>query len=173
MVAECTECQGRAGLDDKRCLTGILNGLTREYNVDSVILSHYIETKYTDDAMHMLEMMVKMANEMDQMAIREPYREYFENDDGLTSSLKNQQKSTCGKCALRPETIFSKLKKHLLSDIDHFYTEFGSITGQVDANGEEACAQCMKAMQSDLIYLFNKLEGLRAFIIYKGFQIVM
>ena len=173
MVAQCMECKGGAGLDHTKCLTGILNGLSQEFNVDSVILSHYIETKYADDSMEVLGMMVEVLQNLDQMGIREPYEEYFANDESLSSSFKNQQKSKCEKCGLGPETVFSALKKQFFKDISGFYCTFNDITGSVAAHREEACDKCVKATQSDLIYLFNRLEKFRAFVIYKGFQIVI
>ncbi len=173
IVADCKECQGNADLNDRKCLTGILNGLCQEYNVDEVILSHYIETKYTGDSMQMLRMMVEIVHALEQMSIREPFDEYFADDSRLSSSFKSQQKSVCEKCELRPERAFSALKKLLLMDISRFYTAFDSLSHKVEGNREKACAECMKATKSDLIYLFNKLEEFRAFVIYKGFQIVI
>jgi hypothetical protein len=173
MVADCKDCKGDADLNDQTCLTGVLNGLCQEYNVDEVILSHYIETKYTDDSMQMLMMMVNMVHDLEQMSIREPFGEYFAHDSRLSSSFKSQQKNVCEKCELRPERALSSLKKLLLMDISHFYTEFSDLSQKVENKGEKACAECMKATKSDLVYLFNKLEGLRAFVIYEGFQIVI
>jgi hypothetical protein len=173
MVAQCMECQGGSGLEHKKCLTGILNGLSHEFNVDSVILSHYIETKYADDSMQVLRIMVEIIQNLEQMGIREPYEEYFANEESLSSSLKNQQKGKCEKCNLEPETVFSDLKKQFVKDISSFYYKFNDFTGSVAANREEACNQCVKATKSDLVFLFNRLENFRAFAIYKGFQIVV
>ncbi|UCF08332.1 MAG: hypothetical protein JSW28_01185 [Thermoplasmata archaeon] len=173
LIADCMECKGRAQLSDRRCLSGILNGLSQEYNVDSVILSRYIETKYTEDSMEMLKMMVGILQDLDQMGIREPFDEYFSNDERLSSNLKGQLRSQCTKCALTPERIFSSLKREFLGGISRFYDELGKVTNQVAGNHERACAQCMKATKGDLVYLFNKLEKLRGFVIYKGFQIVI
>lgn len=173
MVAQCMECKGGAGFDHKKCLTGILNGLTQEFNVDSVVLSHYIETKYADDSMQVLRMMVEILQNLDQMGIRKPYEEYFAKEESLSSSLKNPQKSKCEKCNLEPETVFSDLKRQFVKDISSFYCKFNDVTGSVAANREEACNKCVKAIKSDLTFLFNRLENFRAFVIYKGFQIVI
>ena len=173
MVADCKECEGEASLNEQACLTGILNGLAKEYNVDSVVLSHYIETKYADDSMQMLMMMVEILHQFEQMSIREPFKEYFADDESLSSSGKNQQKTTCEKCEFKPEMGFSALKKEFLRDISGFYSELQKFSKRVGTNKQEACAPCIKATKSDLIYLFNKLEDFRAFVIYKGFQIVI
>lgn len=175
MIADCKECGGggEPNLNNRTCLTGILNGLSQEYNVDSVILSHYTETKYADASMEILRMMVEIVHDLEQMSIREPFKEYFASDEELTSSQKNQQKITCERCGLRPENLFDSLKKHFLGDLNLFYTELNNFSKQVEDNVEDSCAKCMHATKSDLIYLFNKLENFRAYVIYKGFQIVI
>lgn len=175
MISDCKEC-GRGGepsLNNQICLTGILNGLCQELNVDSVILSHYIETKYAEESMQMLKMMVEIIHDLEQMSIRNPFVEYFANDTQLTSSFKNQQKSACEKCELKPEKVFTRLKKHFLRDISTFYDEFNNYSRGIDAYKKRECAKCIKTTKSDLIYLFNKLENFRAYVIYKGFQIVI
>jgi ssDNA-binding Zn-finger/Zn-ribbon topoisomerase 1 len=173
MVAQCMDCRSDAGLHNKQCLTGILNGLAQEFNVDSVILSHYIETKYADESMRVLRMMVEFFQNLDQMAIRDPYNEYFADNEELSSSTRNQQKGKCEKCAVKPEAIFSSLKKDFLKDVSKIYYTFNNFTEKVAANREETCERCMRATKSDMVYLFNRLENFRAYVIYKGFQIVI
>lgn len=173
MVADCKECQGDSNLNNQSCLTAILNALCQEYNVDSVVLSHYVETKYADDSMQMLMKMVEIVHDLEQMGIREPFKEYFAKDPKLSSSLKNQQKNTCQKCELKPEKVFMGLKKNFLGDISRFYSKLENVIREVGANENEACDSCMKATKSDLLYLFKKLEDFRAYVIYKGFQIVI
>ncbi len=173
MIASCKECDGKADLKDSHCFSGILNGLCQEFNVDDIILSHYIESKYADDSMQILRMMVEIINELEHMGIRNPYTEYFEFDSDLSSSQKNKHKDTCEKCELSPENIFSSLKKHFVKDLNIFYEEFSTILGKVQGQNHEKCARCVSETQSDLIYLFNKLENLRTLVIYKGFQIVI
>jgi len=173
MVAKCMDCQGGAGLVNEKCLTGILNGLASEFNVDSVILSHYIETKYAEDSMQVLGMMVDVLKNLEQMVMREPYEEYFANNESLSQSQRNQQKGACGNCELKPEVIFSSLKGQFVKDISGFYSTFNDLTAKVAANREGACDECITATKSDLIFLFNRLENFRAFVIHKGFQIVV
>jgi hypothetical protein len=173
MIASCKECDGKADLKDSICFSGILNGLCQEFNVDDIILSHYIESKYADDSMQVLRMMVEIVNELEHMGIRKPYAEYFESDSDLSSSQKNKQKDTCDKCALAPENIFTPLKKHFVKDLNVFYEEFNKLLGTIQKNSNETCARCISETKSDLIYLFNKLENLRALVIYRGFQIVI
>lgn len=173
MIADCKECQGDANLTDSTCLSGILKGLYNEYNINSVILSHYIETKYTHDSMQMLRMMVEILQDFEQLSIREPYNEYFNGNNQLTSQSKNQQKMECEKCQLKPERIFSQLKEDFLSDISGFYETMKNISEEVADNTNNECQLCINATESDFMYLFSKLENLRSFVIYKGFQIVI
>ncbi len=173
MIAECKECEGEATLSQKTCFTGILNNLCQEFNVDDVVLSHYIETKYTSSSMQMLRMMVEIVHDLEHMGIREPFAEYFENDPTLSSSQKNQHKNSCAKCEFKPEKVFNPLKKHFLKDVSLFYDELKRIARQVETQENNTCINCVKASKSDMIYLFNKLEDLRALVIYKGFQIVI
>ena len=167
------DCSGGSGLNNKRCLTGILKSLTQEFNVDSVILSHYIETKYVDDSMQVLRMIIKVLQNLDEMGIREPYNEYIAEDEGLSLSQKNQQRSICEKCPLKPEAIFSALKREFIGGLSGFYYKFDEVTRKVAAQKEDTCDECIKATEGDLIYIFNKLESFRAFVIHKGFQIVI
>jgi hypothetical protein len=173
MIASCKECAGQADLKDRTCFSGILIGLCQEFNVDDIILSHYIESKYADDSMQMLRMMVEIVNELEHMGIRKPYAEYFESDSNLSSSQKNKQKDSCEKCELTPENIFTPLKKYFVKDLNVFYEEFNKLLGKIQDQSDEKCARCISETKSDLIYLFNKLENLRALVIYKGFQIVI
>jgi hypothetical protein len=173
MIAECKECQGEANLTDSTCRSGILKGLYNEYNVNSVILSHYIETKYTRDSMQMLRMMVEILQDFEQLSIREPFNESFNGNDPLTSQSKNQQKMECEKCHLKPEKIFSKLKEDFLTNITGFYKSLKTISKEVADNTDNECQLCINATESDLMYLFSKLENLRSFAIYKGYQIVI
>jgi hypothetical protein len=173
MITDCKECGGKADLTDSLCRSGVLNGLYNEYNVGSVVLSHYIETKYTDDSMQMLRMMVEIIQDFEQLSIREPFLEYFQGNQELSSQSKNQLKMECEKCSLKPERIYTELKEGFLSDMDDFYKIYNSISRELGTNSIENCILCVNATQSDFMYLFSKLENLRSFIIYKGFQIVI
>jgi hypothetical protein len=107
------------------------------------------------------------------MGIRKSYGEYFESDSDLPSSQKNKQKDACEECAYAPENIFTPLKKHFVGDLNVFYKEYNTLLGKIQDHSDESCARCISETKSDLIYLFNKLENLRALVIYKGFQIVI
>ncbi len=173
MITDCKECGGKADLTDSACRSGVLNGLYNEYNVGSVVLSHYIETKYTDDSMQLLTLMVEILQDFEQLSIREPYLEYFQGDDNLSSQTKNQQKMECEKCPLKPEKIFAGLKREFLSDLENFFQTYKALSKEVGVKSYDNCILCMNTTQSDFMYLFSKLEKLRSFIIYKGFQIIV
>lgn len=173
MIARCMECQGGAGLDRKQCLSGILKGLAQEFNVDSVVLSHYIETKYTEDSMQVLRMMVEVLQNLEQMGIREPYEEYFADDERLSSSQKNQQKSKCDRCQLKPDTVFSTLKIEFSNNVSGFYDVFNEFTKEVAARAEDNCNECIEATKGDMIFLFNRLEDFRAYVIHRGFKVIV
>jgi hypothetical protein len=173
LIADCKSCMGRADLKDPKCLSGVLNGLHQEYNVDSVILSHYIETKYTHDSMQVLGMMVEILQDLDQLAIRDPFGEIFEHNETISPQIKNQRKVSCEKCSLKPNNIFGKLRESFIRDMFIFYEDLKDISSQIQRNRNEDCIECINGTQSDFLYLFNKLEKLRSFVIYKGFRIVI
>ncbi|UCG68758.1 MAG: hypothetical protein JSV09_13280 [Thermoplasmata archaeon] len=173
IIADCKECGGKGDLRQSYCLKGILEALSSESNADVAILSHYVERQYFGYSLELLKRMAQIMQELEQLAIRNPYGEYFSASSKLTASQKSQQKSACEKCQLNPKILFLNLKKIFATDILKFHETFIDYTKRLEKKPTPNCGPCLKTTKSDFVYLFNNLEDLRSFIFYRGFNIVI
>jgi dimeric dUTPase (all-alpha-NTP-PPase superfamily) len=173
IIADCKACGGEGNLNESNCMRGILDAVSSESNADVVILSHYIETQYFGYSLELLKRMAQVMKELSQMTMRDPYNEYFQKNDDLTTSQKNQQKSTCEKCKRNPQELFPELKKIFTTDIHEFYKHLFKSAKKLSKGPTSYCKPCLKTTESDFVYMFNKLEDLRAFIFYRGYNIVI
>lgn len=173
IVTDCKDCGGQGDLGNASCMKGVLDAVSNESNADVVILSHYVERQYFGYSLELLKRMAQVMQELDQLAIRAPYKEYFLKNDKLTSSQKNQQKSACEKCALNPQKLFPNLKRTFTTDVVKFHESFLDFAKKLEKGPTPNCGPCLKTTNSDFLYLFNKMEDLRAFIFYRGYNIVI
>ncbi len=173
LVMNCKECNGKATLKDCRCIGGVQNALSEEFNINSIILSHYRETQYTDHSVEMLKKVVQIIHELEQLSIRAPFKEHFES--GKLPFIKaDQQKAICEKCDFNPQNIFPTLKENLEKDIVKFYEIFMKKARSLsEAKKNIVCTACLNTTKSDFVYLYGHLEELRAFVIYRAFHIIM
>lgn len=169
----CKECNGKATLKDCKCIRGVQNALSEEFNINSIILSHYRETQYTDHSVEMLKKVVQIIHELEQLSIRAPFKEYFES--GKLPFIKaDPQKAICEKCDFNPQNIFPMLGKNLKKDIVKFYEIFMKKARSLsEAKKNIVCVACLNTTKSDFVYLYDHLEELRAFIIHRAFHIIV
>jgi hypothetical protein len=173
LVMNCKECNGKATLKDCKCIRGVQNALSEEFNINSIILSHYRETQYTDHSVEMLKKVVQIIHELEQLSIRAPFKEYFES--GKLPFIKaDPQKAICEKCDFNPQNIFPMLGKNLKKDIVKFYEIFMKKARSLsEAKKNIVCVACLNTTKSDFVYLYDHLEELRAFIIHRAFHIIV
>lgn len=171
IVARCSSCDGKGDLTEKRCFSGMLDALSQETNVNAVILSHYFERMYKDDGLEVLSRIVRIGSVLDQFASRNPL-EHFQGE-----REKGRYGGLCRKCDVNPQKLFSDLKNSLFSELKGFYKELGdrskSLMSFLMSTDRTECRECVSKTSEDFVYVFNRLEEFRAFVMLKGFQVVL
>ncbi len=171
LVFDCKECVLEANLKQNMCMSGVLKALNDSLNADTVILSDYAELRYTGSAMKMLKTLVRLSNELENLSLRNPPKEYFANLK--SQGAREKRAAACNACNSNPQIIFPNLKKLLLEDIEKFYLRFGATSRQVQGVRKPDCQPCKKMTEESLVYMFNLLEEFRAFLYYEGFRVLI
>jgi hypothetical protein len=167
MVAKCKECEGEGDLTDQKCLSGMLNAISKEFNIDSIILSHFVERFYEKNAVDVLRDMAGLVKEFDRLSFRDPLKQYFSEKE-IPS-----QRSKCQACEKNPQNLFPELRGLFIMDIEKFYKNFTQrIRTVYTTTNEPKCKKCISTTNNDIIYIFDKLENLRTDILYKAFRVV-
>ena len=166
LVIDCKDCDRTGILANSECLSNVLGLYMSEYNIDSIVLSGYIERQYSGNTIKLLEMMCSLAEAMDQLGTRNPVKEHFL--DGEKSDDPG-----CGTCDINPQNVFAQLRTQLVSDISEFYRAFVHFAQSVERGREARCSQCLFHTGNDLVYLHNEMDTLRRYIIHEGFGIVL
>lgn len=157
LIVECTECDIKPSLNNQRCLQGVLNILSEEMGVDTVILSHYEDTEYFGPAMDLLNNLVDFLDSIEDFTMRDPIEKYFDYlDDGSKRKLK------CHDCQFNPSNVFPNLRNKFFEGIEEFENEFNRITQQIDSvsYSHTECEECTFSTLQDLDYLKKEYEEL-------------
>ena len=109
LVFDCKECEMEADLKNRTCMSGALKALNDNSNADVVILSDYAELRYTGPTMKMMKSMIGLANELDNLSMKNPARDHFGDLQG--QSAKDKRAAACNACQSNPQNIFPGLKK--------------------------------------------------------------
>lgn len=158
IIFECQECENAPSIGNSNCKTGILKAFSSESNIKGIILSDYVEKAYEGDSIEILK----------------KYQSLIEQMEEFTLSSQNKI-SRCSDCKFKPENVFSHLQDSMYLGFEDYYKEFQTIAKDLDSNSfnEEACEKCVQNTKEDMIYIFNKLEDLRADIYERGFNILI
>lgn len=149
LVVDCKEApESAADLRDPSCLAAVLAHLEREFGIESVVLSHFVERQYGADAMDALRRIVAMANLLNQLGSRPP----APNFPGLSRKKVNAK---CAACPFHPKTLFDGLRSRLERGYAEFHEAFTGATEQLHRYKEPGCGTCVSATTNDLIYLFR------------------
>jgi hypothetical protein len=149
LVVDCKEApESEADLRDPSCLAAVLGHMEREFGIESVVLSHYVERQYGADAMDALRRIVAIANLLTQLGSRPP----APNFPGLS---RKQITAKCEACRFNPKTLFDGLRSRLERGFTEFHASFAGTTEQLQRYREPGCAACVSATTNDLVYLFR------------------
>jgi hypothetical protein len=170
MAVKCKECKGKHSLTENTCLARFINAYAKETSIESVTLSHYVETEYYGHSIELLTRMVQFGNELDNLALRDPAAEYFDS-----TTARDQKRLRCNTCTLNPRRIFPQFKKVFLTDIMLFYSAFTNVVNKVaqaDYKSKQ-CQTCTDTTIEDLNYLYDSFTELARYIVRVGFNIVL
>lgn len=161
MLIRCIECPGYHSLENDECLLRVLQAVANELKVESVILSHYTDVEYFGPATELLKQMVQFMSQLDNFAIRDPVREYF---DYLPE--KDKKKLGCKTCAFNPQRIFSDLKSSFINDLGKYYQDYYHTLNRIGLTpqSQAECTECTLSTIEDLAYLFELFDNLIKYI---------
>ncbi len=168
MIVHCKECPGAHSIKDDRCRAALIRALSQEYNINSITLSHHIETQYFGRSMELLSQMVYLINELDNLALRDPIDDYFRDE-------RARKKHPCVTCGANPNRLFSELRKTFIRDLGEFFAQLKSLPKDIKRIGEPTryCRKCQETTIDDLTYTFDMFEELARFLVFEGFNIVL
>ncbi len=144
MKCSCGDCPRGANLRDARCFPRVLYSLDREFGINTVTLSHFVETEYVGESMEMLERMLAIKRLMERMA-------------GRTPQFQGQGNPPCSECELNPGTVFSSLSKTFQISQGKFYDSFFHYIVLLNKGKGASCRSCLNASKSDFAFLFQKV----------------
>lgn len=160
MTVDCKHCNGPSNLRDPRCLNGVIDQLSGEFNVDTLVLGDYIETQYYGPAMKVLRALVRMASELERLSLR--YYPMQALNKAQRLQTRRKRSTPCGSCPFDPEEVFGDLRQVLVSDPASFKQALaGKITELEGASDALACPTCIKTTVDDLIYVMDLYKNLR------------
>ena len=149
LIVDCKEApESAATLRDPACLSAVLGHLEREFGIESVVLSHYVERQYGAKAMDALRHILTLANLLGQLGERPP----SPNFPGVS---RKQVRAKCGACPFNPRTLFEGLRSRLGRGFVDFHAGFSESTEKLHRYREPGCRACVSATTNDLIYVFH------------------
>ena len=139
-----------ADLRDPGCLAAVLGHLEREFGIDSVVLSHYVERQYGPAAMNLLREILAITNLLSQLSTRPPQP----NFPGVS---RRQVAAKCAACPFNPATLFEGLRSRAVRGFDEFHAAFSASIEKLYRYREPGCKDCVSSTTNDLSYLFRSV----------------
>jgi hypothetical protein len=169
---ECEGCTESSSIENPICRKGILTAMRANTNVNAIITTHYREAQYVDASLEVLKEMCTFIDNIDKMAMRDPYSEFFEKQ---VERRKDHTKVTCTSCPLYPDAFFSELKENVMKSFVDTYITLDKMATQYQKfqPNKAECTKCKNLLSQDIVYLFNQIEDMRATILNRGFQILI
>jgi len=151
LVVDCKEAPDSvADLRHPECLSAVLGHLEREFGIESVVLSHYVEKQYGSRTMDTLRRTLGLASLFSQVGSRPPSPKF----PGFS---KKQIALKCAACPFHPRTLFRGLREDLLRDFAAFHGAFADIAEKLYRYREPGCRTCTAATTNDMIYVFQEV----------------
>ncbi len=150
LFIDCEECADDFSID--KCLPGIILALEENYNIDSIVLSDFIEIQYSDENLNFLKDLKYISEELDRLSSRRPDR------DG------------CEDCEIEPRTMYPSLKEGLLTEHEDFYQRLFDYTLKVMKI--EGCKGCRKSAKEELTVLGEKVLEFRSKVLLKAYGVL-
>ena len=138
-------------LSKPECLKAVLRHLREGGRVHGVVLVHDRERAYGPRAMEALETLLALGRLLEQLMRRAP----APNFPGFTAK---ETAAVCGRCSLRPATVFARLRESLLGDPAAFLARLRETADALAAYSEEGCSACAGVTIQDLRVVLAEVE---------------
>lgn len=150
LFIDCKECSDDFSIE--RCLPGIILALEENYNIDTVVLSDFIEIQYSGENLELLKELKGISEEFDRLSSRKT--------DG----------EDCKNCEIYPDTMYTTLKKSLLTEHENFYQLLLARTS--DVMKIDGCNDCRKSAKEELSVLGQKVLEFRSKVLLEAFGVL-
>ena len=169
MKLKCKSCPGPHAIEGE-CLSPLLSGFAREYNVRKITVSHYVEKQYYGHSITLLGKITGLAGEMENLALRDPIKEYFGR-----KAQKERKRIACTRCPLDPGKLFSKMQGLVMMDVVRFYDYLKAAARKIPGfkKRTKQCSRCLEATTEDLHLAFDEYEKLAGFISANAYGIML
>jgi len=174
VIVHCKETGGPASLKERVCRARVLEILSQEVNVDSVVLSHFRETQYARPAMELLHRLERVTAGFRHLALRNPFKTYFEARADMPPRDKKDQEKECATCPWNPMTFFDALSKSVNEgEPSELYERFRADSARLlGATKPNVCNPCLAASRGEMEYMSNELMELQSFVLFEAFRVV-
>ncbi|MFO7792669.1 MAG: hypothetical protein R6W73_06790 [Candidatus Saliniplasma sp.] len=150
MSIDCKNC--KEDLSFRNCLPGIILALEENYNVDALILSDFIEIKYSEDDMELFKSLRDVSEDLSRLS--------FRKTDG----------GSCEDCEIEPKSMYPSLKKSLLTEHEEFYQNLSNYALKVMKI--EGCKDCRKSAKEEITMLGEKVLDFRSKVLMKAYGVL-
>ncbi len=150
LVINCKECDDDFSL--KHCLSGILLTLEKEYQVDTIILSDYVERQYSKEEVTLLKNIADLINRLERWASR------------------SEDKKQCGDCPLHPPEMYSALRDSLLVDPGSAYSSLLKYSKELMK--KDGCPKCRRSTKEEFTVLSKQLLEVRSKVLEEAYGVV-
>ena len=157
VLLPCRECPGEGSLSNARCRAGCLRALGP--GTSSIVLAEYNEVRYSGDAVHALQHVSRVLEELDSFCVER-------HDMRALSGLR------CEKCVYNPRRLYPGIRRALFLDIGECYARIrGPLLDR--APSVEECGECSRGVRDRLLLLLYMFEELRKVVLREGFGVVL
>ena len=169
MTLKCKGCPG-PHTPEGDCLGPLLSSFSKEYNTKKITVSHYVEKQYYGTSITLLGKITVLANEIENLSLRDPVKEYFG-----PKGEKERRRIACSKCVLNPGKLYPKMHHLVMRDVVRFHELLRNIANKIPGFKKKTkyCGNCLNATAEDLNYIFDEYEKLAGFVASNAFNVAL
>jgi len=149
LIVNCKDCSEDFSFND--CLKGLVLAFQDNYDVESLVLSDFIETQFIGDELEIIEGLRQISDELDRLSAR-------------TGG------ADCAGCEIEPKKMYSTLKDRLLTDHENFYQLLSDYAIKIIK--KEGCEDCRRSAKEEFTVLGKKVLEYRSKILLDAYGIL-
>lgn len=150
---QCLSCEGPGTLESPVCMTRVVENLSREITVDTIVLADALHRSYDAEAKDLVIENARLLQHLALASERPP-------------AGVGEKRSPCGGCEWRPEALFGALGKAATEGLSMFHTSASERAARA-ARGEapttlQACDGCVAKSLDDLRLAVERTRELKS-----------